>query len=107
MRGDEPWSDRVRRVRYDVMARTEVEIRGWLYLFLREYRIVEKSWSTKHSGYPLQSRWCLKVEIVLLVEMVHLKCMVRWQELSLHCKTSRDFLKPDHSQRMLRFQRAG
>ena len=36
-------SDRVRRVRYDVMARTEVEIRGWPYLFLREYRIVEKS----------------------------------------------------------------
>ena len=39
--------------------------RGWMYLFLREYGTVERSGSTKHLGYPLESRWYVKVEIVL------------------------------------------
>ena len=53
----------------DVKASGVVEIRGRerldIVIFLREYGTVERSGSTKLLGYPLHSRWCLKVGIVL------------------------------------------
>ena len=33
--------------------------------------------------------------------VMHMKCLVRWQELSLHRKASGDSLEPEHTQRML------
>ena len=36
----------------------------------------------------------------LSVEVVHVKCMVGWQELSLRRKASRDSHEPDYTQRM-------
>ena len=74
-----------------VMLRQEESLRfgvgrGWMQLFLREYRTVERSGSTKILQYPLQSRWGPMVEMVLP--------QLSQVELDLRNQTSSPFTKP-------------